>query len=47
MKLKKKEEKELGVGAWLLAYQAIPASSSSSIIILDLTDYYKNYSLSK
>jgi len=47
IKLKKKEEKELGVGAWLLAYQAIPASSSSSIIILDLTYYYKNYSLSK
>ena len=32
---------------WLLAYQAILASSSSSIIILDLTYYYKNYSLSK
>lgn len=30
---------------WLLAYQAILASSSSSIIILDF--YYKNYSLSK
>jgi len=34
------------MGAWLLAYQAILASSSSSIIILDLT-LYKNYSLSK
>lgn len=43
---KKREEKELGMGAWLLAYQAILASSSSSIIILDLT-LYKNYSLSK
>jgi hypothetical protein len=32
---------------WLLAYQAMLASSSSSIIILDLTYYYKNYSLSK
>jgi len=32
---------------WLLAYQAILASSSSSIIILDLTYYYKKYSLSK
>ena len=46
-KQKKREEKELGVGACLLAYQAILASSSSSIIILDLTYYYKNYSLSK
>ncbi|ESQ50962.1 hypothetical protein EUTSA_v10022971mg, partial [Eutrema salsugineum] len=43
---KKREEKELGMGAWLLAYQAILASSSSSIIILYLT-LYKNYSLSK
>jgi hypothetical protein len=32
---------------WLLAYQAILASSRSSIIILDFTFYYKNYSLSK
>ena len=31
----------------LLAYQAILASSSCSIIILDLTYYYKNDSLSK
>jgi hypothetical protein len=47
LNLKKREEKELGVGACLLAYQAILASSSSSIMILDLTYYYKNYSLSK
>jgi len=36
-KLKKKEEKELGVGAWLLAYQAILASSSRTELLLFLT----------
>ena len=39
-KLKKKEEKELkGLHYRLLAYQAVLASSSSSIKLLDLTYY--------
>ena len=47
-----KKERRERTGSWLLhkcllAYQAILASSSSSIIILDLTYYYKKYSLSK
>lgn len=47
-----KKERRERTGSWrlhnrLLAYQAVPASFSSSIIILDLTYYYKNYSLSK
>jgi len=46
-----KKERRERTGSWrlhncLLAYQAILASSSSSIMILDLT-YYKNNSLSK
>ena len=47
-----KKERRERTGSWrlhnrLLAYQAILKSSSSSILILDLTYYYKKYSLSK
>ena len=47
-----KKKRRERTGSWrlhngLLAYQAILASSSCSIIILDLTYYYKNDSLSK
>jgi hypothetical protein len=45
---KKKKERRERTGSWhrnnrLLAYQAVLASSYSSIIILDLTSYSENY----